>query len=376
MIKKDTNRTSDVLKDTIADELYDYQIDKVEMMVRDMQELNKASCISYPSCCPKCGSESPRWIKGGFSGSGKQMLRCSDCNARSTVDHGQLTWYSHQDESKWNTVIEDTFDEKPLVQTAADINVNPKTAFRMRHKLLVFMEPLAESQILSRPAELDETFVSESHKGYSSEARASRKRGGKASTHGVSDELVCLTAGVERQQGESYIHAYNMGRPKSEEVEPFFKDHVAQGNYIWVDGERCFPSLLAQYGCDYHVVKSGTVPDQVNHLNNVNSWHKRIKDLYEYYRGVATVYINRYATLFALKQKYIGYDTQEIVLKVKKSLRKISQYFFIRELSVTHIFDEPTVMAHREFCKKHSAEPMSFLSQEGIPGIADSSLSF
>ena len=289
MRNNDTNRKSDILKDDIAEGLYDYQIDKVERMVRDMQDLNKSSLLSYPECCPKCESITPHWTKGGFSGSGKQMIRCNACGARSTVDHGQLTWYSHQDESKWNTVIADTFDEKPLTKTAADINVNPKTAFRMRHKLLVFMEPLVESEVLSKPAELDETFVLESHKGYTSDLRKSRMRGGKAEHNGISDELVCLTTGAERQ-GKSYAHAYNMGRPKSEEVEPFFKDHVQRGTFLWVDGERCFPSLLDRYGCDYHTIKSDTVPDQVNHLNNVNSWHKQIKDLYEYYRGVTSVY--------------------------------------------------------------------------------------
>ena len=94
MRKKDTNRKSLILTDTIVEELYDYQIDKVERIVRDMQTLNKASLIRYPECCPKCGSKTPRWIKGGFSGSGKQLIRCNACNARSSVDCGQLTWYS------------------------------------------------------------------------------------------------------------------------------------------------------------------------------------------------------------------------------------------------------------------------------------------
>ena len=375
MRNKDVNRSSDILKDSVTEDLYDYQIDKVERIVRDMQELNRASSLSYPSSCPKCGTDSPRWIKGGFSGSGKQMVRCSKCNARSTIDHGQLTWYSHQDESKWNTVIADTFDEKPLVETAADINVNPKTAFRMRHKLLVFMEPLTESEVLSKPSELDETFVLESHKGFTSELRDSRDRGGKAEHRGISDELVCLTTGVERQ-GKSYAHAYNMGRPKSEEVEPFFKDHVKHGTYIWVDGESCFPSLFEQYGCDYYTIKSNTAPDQVNHLNNVNSWHERIKDLYEYYRGVSTIYINRYAVLFALKQKYIGYDTQEIILKIRKSLRKIKQYFFIKDLQTTHIFDEPTVMAHREYCANQPSKRKAFFSDDATLSLYDMALTF
>ena len=75
---------------------------------------------------------------------------------------------------------------------------------------------------------------------------------------------------------------------------------------------------------------------------------------------MASIYINRYAVLFALKQKYIGYDIQEIVLKVIKSLRKIKQFFFIKDLQTTHIFEESTVMAHRVNRARHPLKTRLF----------------
>ena len=76
-------------------------------------------------------------IKSGFANSGKQMLRCKECGKRFVVDRGQLTFYSHQDQSKWNELILDTLNGVSLKETAAKINVNERNVFNMRHKLLV-----------------------------------------------------------------------------------------------------------------------------------------------------------------------------------------------------------------------------------------------
>lgn len=87
--------------------------------------------------CPKCGCYHPRLVKSGFANSGKQMLRCKSCGKRFVVDRGQLTFYSHQDQSKWNELIMDTLNGVSLKETAAKINVNERNVFNMRHKLLV-----------------------------------------------------------------------------------------------------------------------------------------------------------------------------------------------------------------------------------------------
>lgn len=76
-------------------------------------------------------------VKSGFANSGKQMLRCKECEKCFVVDHGQLTFYSHQDQSKWNKLILDTLNRVSLKETAAKINVNERNVFNMHHKLLV-----------------------------------------------------------------------------------------------------------------------------------------------------------------------------------------------------------------------------------------------
>lgn len=57
-------------------------------------------------------------------------------------DHGQLTYYSHQSQDKWNTLINDTLDGVALKETAKKLKVHECTVFNMRHKLLHELEEM------------------------------------------------------------------------------------------------------------------------------------------------------------------------------------------------------------------------------------------
>ena len=130
-------RTSKYLnQDTIA-ALQSFQIEKIDREITDYLDTNNKMNTYHFEYCPKCGCYHPHLIKSGFANSGKQMLRCKSCGKRFVVDRGQLTFYSHQDQSKWNELIMDTLNGVTLKETAAKINVNERNVFNMRHKLLV-----------------------------------------------------------------------------------------------------------------------------------------------------------------------------------------------------------------------------------------------
>ena len=63
------------------------------------------------------------------------MLRCKECGKSFFVERGQLTFYSHQDQSKWNELILDTLNGVFLKEIASIINVSERNVFIMRHKL-------------------------------------------------------------------------------------------------------------------------------------------------------------------------------------------------------------------------------------------------
>lgn len=98
------------------------------------------------------------------------MASSSTDNKRFVADHGQLTFYSHQSQDKWNEVIADMMEGNVSIEkTAAKMDVNPVTAFRMRHKLLHALSTSQENVSLEGTQELDEKYFGISHKGMRSQ---------------------------------------------------------------------------------------------------------------------------------------------------------------------------------------------------------------
>ena len=124
-----------ITKDTEIINFYNnldqYAKDKIDRQLIDLTNAKKESRNYCIKVCPKCGAVNPRFTKSGNANSGKPMLKCSCCHKRFTYDNGQLTHYSHQDESKWDQLIVDTFSQVPVEKSATNMNISTYTVWRM-----------------------------------------------------------------------------------------------------------------------------------------------------------------------------------------------------------------------------------------------------
>lgn len=134
--------TNQIFNESVQSNLYPFQLQKLTREINDYIHTNEEAESYHFEVCPKCGAIHPRLTKGGTTKAGKQMLRCHECNKRFVVDHGQLTYYSHQSQDKWNDLIIETQEGHSMAKTAALIDVHEVTAFRMRHKYLHMLEQL------------------------------------------------------------------------------------------------------------------------------------------------------------------------------------------------------------------------------------------
>ena len=96
--------------------------------------------------------------------------------------------------------------------------------------------------------------------------------------------------------------------------------------------------LLSTKHCEIRVMKDHTTYTSLDHLNNVNAFHRLIEKWYKGYNGVASKYINRYAALFTLAREYTGCDTQEILLSIKKRMHQITDFFRIADMKKDDLF--------------------------------------
>lgn len=96
----------------------DYARQRVRTLINNLCTTDEESRNYCITICLKCRSVEPGFIKGSFSKSSKQMLRCPVYNKCFVVFHGQLTYYSHQNSDKLDELTEDTFAQVPLMLTA------------------------------------------------------------------------------------------------------------------------------------------------------------------------------------------------------------------------------------------------------------------
>lgn len=267
--------------------------------VMRMTEINNAG---HTPDCPYCGSGTV--IRYGLK-HGKQRFFCKNCGRTFLPTTHTIMSMSHYPADIWKEVIEDTLRGNAIDYSVKRFGVSHQAVFDMRHKILLALQDLPETQnvCLNEVSELDETFVLESYKGKKLPAEVSRKprkHGAKAQKRGISNEYVCICTGIQRK-GDAYAASINRAKPDTEEVKALFDGHIANGTLVLCDGLRSYNSLASVAECTVKDCSSCTADEShFYNMNTVNGFHSFIKRTYEFYRGVATKYLNRYNTLFAV----------------------------------------------------------------------------
>ena len=118
------------------------------------------------------------YYRHGF-GSGLQRYRCISCRRTFNALTGTpLARLRHKD--KWLNYLRALKESLTVRKAAAQVGLNHKTSFRLRHRFLALMSK-DHPNVLHGITEADETYLLESHKGSRHLDRKPRKRGGKAS---------------------------------------------------------------------------------------------------------------------------------------------------------------------------------------------------
>ncbi len=155
--------------------------------------------------CPHCGTHGA--VANGKS-RGLQRYLCQSCNRTFGAVTGTSVSGLHR-KDLWLTFSECLADGDTVAVSANRCGVAVSTAFRWRHRFLAGIR--TTSKKLTGIVEADETFFLESRKGDRVWTRAlegkspeeqperkARKRGGKATKRGVSDEQVPVLIAADR----------------------------------------------------------------------------------------------------------------------------------------------------------------------------------
>lgn len=262
--------------------------------------------------CPYCSGT--KAIRYGHK-CGKQRFLCRQCGRTFVTTTHTIMSQSHFSQAVWQEVISDTVQGNAIDYSAKKLGINHRTVFGMRHKILLALQEFPETKhiLLDGVSELDETFVLECYKGKplpETIGRKARKHGAKAQKRGISSEYVCICTGIQRK-GDAYAATVNRAKPDAKELAGLFADHIAQGALVLCDGLKSYQGLPAVTGCTVKDCHELTEEEKsFFNLNTVNGFHSFIKRRYDFYRGVATKYLNRYNVLFAA-----SYNKADVLIK-------------------------------------------------------------
>ena len=241
--------------------------------------------------CPHCGT--PGAVSKGMA-RGLRRYQCKACKKTFNAATGTAIQGLHN-KGRCLTFGECLTDGLTVRESAERCNFAVSTAFRWRHRFL-------GTQVQNPPnlkgiVEADETYVLESRKGDRNLDRKARRRGGKASKRGLSDELVPILVAVDRSGTTTGSVLPSVTADNVQSVlEPRIDDDIV----LVTDGNNVYPPCAKSLGIQHEALNQ-SAGERVRgsfHIQTVNNRHSLFKSFLHRYRGVSSKYLGNYLRWF------------------------------------------------------------------------------
>lgn len=283
--------------------------------------------------CPHCGHK--KYVKYGID-KGSQRYKCKSCKRNFTEYTG--TWMAglHK-KDKIDHYLELMSEEKSLDKIKDILEINKKTAFDWRHKILSSLSDIDKGDFAGI-TESDETFFLQSEKGKRVEGRKPRKRGGASKKRGVNQEHIAVIVTQDRKK-ELDLTVATKGRLKKIDIEKAIGDRLSQETVLCSDSHVSYKGFAMDHHIEHHPLRSDLkqrVKNGVYHIQHVNSTHNRIKKWIDNrFWGVSTKYLQQYLNWYRIKEKLK--DNREITKEfAKQTAQDIKAYQKFKEIPINY----------------------------------------
>lgn len=243
--------------------------------------------------CPRC--QSVRVRRWGKERTGTQRYRCLPC-ARTFNDLTHTAMAGTHRPEKWPAFADTMRDGLSTRRAGTRVEVNHKTAWRWRHKVIAFLAPITPRP-LSGIVEADEMYFRRNFKGSTPVGRRARKRGTKSgSRRGLGTDKVPVV--VARARSGDTRTVVLAGASTAVALTAVFRPILRPDVTLCTDGSS--PMRLAAQALGVQHVALVTARNQrkrgIYHVQTVNRYQGRLNDWIGRFRGVATKYLGRYLT--------------------------------------------------------------------------------
>jgi transposase-like protein len=284
------------------------------------------SLINKQELCPHCGGR--HYIRFGQM-RGSQRFRCKDCGHTFTEYTG--TWLAgiHKKtlaEPYLSLMIEDY----SLDKIRKELNINKKTAFDWRHKILSSYQQDKGSEF-EGVVESDETFFEQSEKGNRHLERKARKRGSEGKTRGIGANKAAVIVSADRNN-RLKMTLSTMGKITKSDIAESFQKPLPQETILCTDGLVSYKGYAKDNKLK-HIVLRADLKQYVKkggyHIQHVNELHNRLKKWIDgTFWGVSTKYLQNYLNWFYMREKMKNESmtTEKMALASLQNVHAIKQY--------------------------------------------------
>lgn len=252
--------------------------------------------------CPHCRDR--HVVRNGLA-QGLQRYKCRGCgktfNALTGTPLARLRM-----RSLWLQQSQALLDGVSITTAAQQLHVARSTAFRWRHRFLALPRHV-QSKHLSGIVEADETCILKSCKGQAKkrehEARKPRRRGGRATRRGMSEEHDIVLVAHDRAGGcaDQIVFALDTAH-----LAAALGPVLAPDAVLCTDGSRALAAVARHIGVEHHAVNASAGEHARGpwHINNVNGYHSRLKNWLRRFNGVASAYLASYLGWFRAQERF------------------------------------------------------------------------
>jgi len=232
---------------------------------------------------------------------GLQRYKCRGCCKTFNALSGTLMARLRH-KGKWLAQAQVLEEGLSVHAAAKKLQVAPSTAFRWRHRFLAHAQTV-KAKALIGIAEADETFILRSNKGLHHIQRKARRRGGKSSTRGTSDDHVPVLVARDRSGA---CTDFMLRRSDKAQLTAALSPVLAPDAVLCTDGSSAMAAAARHIGVEHHALNmtSGTRTQGPWHIQNVNAYHGRLKAWMQRFHGVATKYLASYLGWFRALDRF------------------------------------------------------------------------
>ena len=261
------------------------------------------------SVCPHCGSN--QIYKYGKNNGKSQKFYCKHCKHYFTIQTNTVFANTKKPLRMWCKYIDLMGKKLSLREIAKEMQINLKTAFLWRHKILSALTSIKQ-ETLSGIVEADETYFRESQKGNRNLTRKAHKSGKsklnkmqimsvygyseeeyKQQKHkrGLSKDLVCVITATNRTNN-IYGKTVGYGKVQPEWIVNNLQDKIQPDSTLVTDGEQ---SYILLKNVKHKRFMTGLSKSKTYNLGRIDNIHTSMKGLINHnFKGVATKYLDNY----------------------------------------------------------------------------------